>query len=84
LPSSTPHHLPRRRRRRHRHHHSPRRLFVTDVASKASDEVLATSSPLDHTAASSDRPISKSQVKRQRRWEQAMERKKRQARQGAR
>lgn len=49
----------------------------TDVASKPADDVLATSSPLDHTAASSERPISKSQVKRQRRWEQAMERKKR-------
>ena len=48
-----------------------------DVPSKAADDVVATPALLDHTAASSGKPISKSQVKRQRRWELAMERKKR-------
>lgn len=49
----------------------------TDVPSKASDDVVATFTPVEHTAESLDKPISKSQIKRQRRWVQAMERKKR-------
>jgi tRNA (guanine9-N1)-methyltransferase len=50
----------------------------TDGPSNPSEQGLAASAPVVDTAASADdKPLSKSQMKRQRRWDQAMERKKR-------